>query len=693
MNHILKKREYSAEIRNNKIYRRYIIVGMQSKKNHHTHQPYCKLAPVPFQKVKINDVFWSKRQEINRKNSIFAQHRQLEKQGHIDNFRITAGHKKGVTKGLFYLDSDLYKWLEGACYMLSANPDAELSSKVNEVVELIKESQTPDGYVNTFFTTKFLEERFTTTHITHELYCAGHLIQAALAHKNATGKTTLLKVAKRFADLLVHLFLDRKRKGTPGHEEIEMALIKLYRLTGKSQYLNLANEFIQRRGNISHFKTYAMNQYLHTAFLLQRAEKQRERQLEEKNRELEHVEVKMDNEPPEYLTGITLRDALLLIKENLNGKVYQHHKPVRKMQKPVGHAVRAMYLYCGMADLYAETGDTDLLRALELIWLKMLKARMYITGGTGAVKGTEGFGKDFQLDPANSYSETCAAIGNLMWNWRMLQITGKPRYGDLIERLLYNGMLVGQSIDGLEYTYTNPLKSFGNDTRHEWFICACCPPNIARTISSVGKYIYSKSSKGLYIHQYIGNTLHTFLKQPLGIELESHFPWNGDVQIHMRPARPEEFSLFLRVPDWAESISLKLNETDLKKKLKPSSYAKIRRIWKKGDKIELKMTMEPQIIRSDPRIRATRGKIAIRRGPLLYCMEQIDNPGIDIFKAVLAGKPNFKVIYDEEILDGINIIKGELHDGSPFSLIPYYAWCNRGPNKMQVWHNWEGYKK
>ncbi|MFO8017467.1 MAG: glycoside hydrolase family 127 protein [Promethearchaeia archaeon] len=659
---------------------------MQLENSYNAHRPYYKIVPIPFEKVHISDPFWSERQKVNREISIFAQHRHLEEQGHLDNFRITAGQKRGMTKGLFYLDSDLYKWLEGASYILSRNFDKRLHEMVEEMVTLIKQSQTSDGYVNTFFTTKFLEERFTTTYVTHELYCAGHLFQAAIAHYKATGNTTLLKVAERFADLLVHLYLTRHRKGVPGHEEIEMALIDLYRHTGKNKYLKLAKEFLTRRGTIPHFKTYAMNQYLHTSSLLRKAEQLQKEKLKKNTLKGNEAEAKIEEESPEYLTGMTVKDAIVLIRENLNGKVYQLHKPVREIRKPVGHAVRALYLYCGMADLYAETGEEELLKALELIWLKMTKAQMYITGGTGTVKSTEGFGKDFALDPADSYSETCAAIGNLMWNWRMLQITGKTKYAELIERLLYNAVLVGQSIDGLKYTYTNPLKSCGDDTRHEWFICACCPPNIARTISSLGNYIYSKTKNGVYIHQYIGSSVQLTLENTkVRITMESHFPWHGDVQIHIDPSNFGQFSLFLRIPNWAEDTNLAVNGKAVTNTLKKSTYFKIRRIWERGDKIQLRFFMEPKIIKSEPRVKSTCGKVAIRYGPLIYCMEQIDNPTIDIFKGTIAEKPHFQVIYKEKLLGGINIIKGELANNSEFTAIPYYAWGNRGPNKMQVW--------
>jgi len=454
-------------------------------------RPYNKLSYIPFYKVQINDDFWSKRQKINRDVSIHLQHERLEQDHHIDNFRVAGGVKKGVQIGEFYYDSDLYKWLEATSYILHTHSDPDLELKANKIVDLINKSQIEDGYVNTFYSTRFLQERFTNLYIMHELYCAGHLIQAAVAHNIATGKKTLLNIAIKFADLLVKTFLGGKRKGVPGHEEIELALIELYRLTNKFSYLELAEEFINRRGCISNFKTYVLNQYLNMGYITKLAKKKNlEYENEVKGKDISSIK---KSEVAEFVSELTITHFIRLIRENFNGNFIQSNKPVRGIFEPVGHAVRAMYLYCGMADLYSETGEDALLKSLRRIWLKMYKARMYITGGIGSERSIEGFGKDFALGNRDSYSETCAAIGNMMWNWRMLQITGNCKYADLIEKLLYNAMLVGQSIDGKTYTYDNPLISHGKDERKEWFLCACCPPNIARAIASLGQYFYSTS--------------------------------------------------------------------------------------------------------------------------------------------------------------------------------------------------------
>jgi DUF1680 family protein len=619
-------------------------------------RPYNKLSYVPFYKVQINDDFWSKRQKINRKVSIHLQHEKLEQDHHIDNFRVAGGVKKGVQIGEFYYDSDLYKWLEATSYILHTHSDPNLELKANEIVDLINKSQIEDGYVNTFYSTRFLQERFTN-----------------------------LNVAIKFADLLVKTFLGGKRKGVPGHEEIELALIELYRLTNKSSYLELAEEFINRRGKISNFKTYVLNQYLNMGYITKLAKKKNL----EYEKEVKGIDTskKEKSEVAEFVSEFTLKHFIKLILENLNGNFIQSNKPVRGIFEPVGHAVRAMYLYCGMADLYSETGDDALLKSLRRIWLKMYKARMYITGGIGSERSTEGFGKDFALGNRDSYSETCAAIGNMMWNWRMLQITGNCKYADLIEKLLYNAMLVGQSIDGKKYTYDNPLISHGKDERKEWFLCACCPPNIARTIASLGQYIYSTSEKGIWVHQYIGNTTNNnFHSNLIKISLKSHFPWKEKVEIHLNLSKSQKFSIFLRIPNWSIEAELKINGIKNSDGLSKGKYVEILRNWLDNDIIQLIFKMKPNLIESDPRIKDNRGRAAISYGPLIYCQQQKDNKKFDIFKTIIPRNQEFIVKYKPELLGGINIITGKNSNNEIFTAIPYYAWSNRGPDKMQIWH-------
>ncbi len=641
---------------------------------------FNKFFHVPFSYVKINDEFWSNRQSINRNVSLNLIYQKLEEDFHIDNFRVASGIKKGIQKGDFYFDSDLYKWLEGACYYLHLENDGELQKKVNIIVELIEKSQLKDGYINTFYSTKFVERRFTNLLELHELYCAGHLIEAAIAHYNATDDKKLSKVAEKFANLIVRKILVEERKETSGHPEIELALFKLSNLYKNKKYIELAKYLIDMRGKIPHFKLYAIREFLNMQDTLKIANKIKQEYFLENN-----LTDPAKDEVVEFLEELSLKEWINLISETLNGKRYQLDVAVRKAKEPVGHSVRAMYLYCGIADLYSETGEEILINVLEKIWLKMVKARMYITGGTGSIKGSEGFQKDFNLKNENSYSETCAAIANILWNWRMLQITGKCKYADLIEKLLYNAFLVGQSIDGKKYFYENLLISQGYNERKEWFKCACCPTNVIRIIPSLGQFLYSSSVKGIWIHQYIGSKVN-FMNNGVELLQESEFPWNGNVKLLLSLKNVSKFSIFLRIPKWCNEMDLYINNEKYQDTYMPGTYLEILRNWKNDDTININFRMVPKLEKSDLRIKSNRGKIAISHGPLIYCIEQIDNKEIDILDMKISKIPNLKVIYDHTMLGGMNIIRGNLVQGNNFTAIPYYAWANRGPDKMQVWH-------
>jgi hypothetical protein len=395
----------------------------------------------------------------------------------------------------------------------------------------------------------------------------------------------------------------------------------------------------------------------------------------------------IESEVVEWVSKLTLKGKIVIYKENLNGDYIQSNVPVRDIIKPVGHAVRAMYLFCGMADLFSETGDKKLLHALRRVWLKMVKARMYLTGGIGSEKGTEGFQKDFALKNEDSYSETCAAIGNMMWNLRMLQITSNCKYADLIELLMYNAMLVGQSIDGIEYTYDNPLISHGKDKRSEWFRCACCPPNLARTIISIGKYIYSASEKGIWIHQYIGNNANIDLgSNTIKINQKTGFPWEGDVNFKLNLNKSQKFSIFLRIPKWSIETELKINGKQYYDGLTSGKYVEIVRNWLDNDSLDIAFKMKAMLVKSNQRIKNNRGRVAISNGPLIYCLEQKDNKDLDIFTAIIKKDQDLNVKFQPEMLGGVNIIVGEDSSGKDFTAIPYYAWNNRGADKMQIWH-------
>jgi DUF1680 family protein len=649
-------------------------------------RPFNLLTPVPFDQVEIIDDFWSQRQKINREVSIHLQHQKLEEYRHIDNFRVAAGIKKGIHRGAFYFDSDLYKWLEAACLILHKHKDTDLEKKVDEIVELIINSQEEDGYLNTYYSLMFPDEKFSNLLIMHELYCMGHFFEAAVAHKKATGKEELITVASKCVDHLTNIFIYDKLVGAPGHQEIELALISLYKLTKEQKYLELAKEFIERRGNILKFKKWIWKA-LKNVVKIRRRDKKATKEFEQQSSDR--------YEPEKYSPNVkfsrVIKGGLRIAREYLNGKYAQLNVPVRDATEPVGHAVRAMYLYIAMADLYSETGDESLLNAIETIWERMVEARMYITGGTGSIPVVEGFGKDFKLDNYSSYSETCASIGNMLWNWRMSQITADAKYADLIEKLMYNGMLVGSSIDGTTYMYNNPLASQGKEDRREWYMVACCPSNIARTISSIEKFIYSISENALWIHQYIGSKANVNLNNDTQIIIiqESKFPWSGQVKIILEMSSNQAFTLNIRIPDWTHKSNIKINGEVLEGEIESGTYYKLTREWNNQDKIELNFAMEPNLLHDDPRVKNNKGRVSIFNGPLIYCLEQKDNKNFDVLKVVIAEDPNLESEYDSSLLGGINIIKGTLKNKKKFIAIPYYAWCNRGSNKMQVWNKIE----
>lgn len=643
-------------------------------------RPFNQLAPLSLGGVKIMDSFWKNRLEINKDISLPLILEKLKQDHHIDNLKVAAGVKKGTFFGDFYFDSDLYKWLEGGLYFSRFNLQDKIKKEIKEITEIIRKAQWKDGYLNSYYTINFPEKRFTNLLMFHELYSAGHLIEAGIAEKEVTGQRTLLSVARRFGDLLVEKILEPSLEDTAGHPEIELALIKLYRETKERLYLKLCEHLIKMRGRIPHLRTYVMRRLIDTLKTLSKAREKKAEYFEKHPTE----EVPKE-EVAEFLENLTIKDWISYIRENLNGKEYQLNTPIRKAYQPVGHAVRALYLYSGVADLYSEIGDDALLDALELIWLKMVKARMYITGGVGSNSPTEGFEKDFKLTIEDSYSETCAAIANIMWNWRMFLITSKSKYADLIEKVLYNAMLVGQSLDGKRYFYSNPLVSQGEHKREEWFKCPCCPTNYIRMIPQLGKYIYAKSDEGLYISQYIGSNITLSLDNgnQLRIMQKSHFPWNGAVEIEINTDKEVKFPLFLRIPKWCESYHIFVNGEEIKKPFISEGFVRIERIWSVG-KIKLNFEMYPTLTKGDPRRTDLKDKIFISYGPLIYCLEQEDHE-FDVNNAEISEDPKLTIEEDSKLMKNMISIKGNLKSGKKFKAIPYFAWNNRGSNKMIIW--------
>ncbi len=613
--------------------------------------PYAKLRPVLVENVFLEDAFWAPRLRIIREVTLSSQHQLCEETGRIFNFRRAAGKETGNFQGLFFNDSDVYKWIEAVAFSLaSEKPDQKLLDLVQQVIAHIIAAQDEDGYLNTYFTFDREKERWTNLRDMHELYCAGHLIQAAVAFYRATGERTLLEAACRLADHIASVFGPDKRLGTPGHPEIEMALVELYRTTGNKTYLDLSRFFIENRG-----------------------------------------------------------------KSLIGGGIYHiDHKPFRELTEIVGHAVRSLYLNCGAADLYMETGDETLWDTLIRLWHNMTERKMYITGGVGARYEGEALGDDYELPNARAYAETCAAIANMMWNWRMLLISGEARFADVMELALYNGVLSGISVDEKEYFYVNPLADRGHHRRQRWFNCACCPPNIARLLASLPGYFYSLSAEGAWMHIYAQSTAHLEVNNnSLTIVQRTKYPWDGEVEMLLQPERETSFSLYLRIPGWCRRAEVQVNGKTSEAPIQPGHYVEIHRSWKAGDRVHLSLSMPVERVFCHPYVTENSDRVALKRGPIVYCVEQVDNPNFDVRNLMLPTNAPLEVEWAPDLLTGVMIIRGEafavdvdefrgylyrpIEDVSSklrrvqFTAIPYYAWANREPGPMSVWTRSLGY--
>jgi DUF1680 family protein len=624
---------------------------------------YSRLRPLPLSDVHLLDDLLKPRRRVNHETTLPSQYDLLEQTGRLDNFRRAAGKMDAPFSGVYFNDSDVYKWLEAAAWTLASDRDPELERMVNVAIGEIEDAQQPDGYLNTYFVSEKAPERWTDLTHKHELYCAGHLIQAAVAHHRATGSERLLNVACRFADHICNTFgpeEEGKRLGTDGHEEIEMALVELYRDTGDRKYLDQARFFVDVRGH-------------------------------------------------GLLGGRAYHGT-----HGLSGgrEYYQDHEPLRDMHEMVGHAVRAVYLTSAAADLYAETGDPTLLEALERLWHNMTTRRMYVSGGIGSRYEDEAFGEDYELPNARAYAETCAAIGSVMWNWRMLAIDGDARYADLLEHTLYNAALPGLSLDGESYFYQNPLSDSGAHRRSSWFGVACCPPNAARLLASLPGYFYSVSDDGVWVHLYAEGRAEVRLSDDRTVSLRqrTQYPWDGNVEIEVDAE--SDFGLMLRIPAWCEEgAEIDINGHPFDGSVSPGSYAEIRRTWQPGDRVRLALPMPVRYEESHPYVAENAGRVAIMRGPLLYCVEQVDNPGLDLRDIVLPDDAaSFSVQSRPDLLGGVAVLEtlaeivlpdeewrkrlycrvrpraDEPQDTTAkVTAIPYYAWANRDPGPMRVW--------
>ena len=645
--------------------------------------------------VSIAGGYWQPRLDTVARETIPHQWEQLEASGSIDNFRIVVGETETFREGWFFADSDAYKWLDAAARVYAIAPTEELAERMDAFIDLLAAAQDPDGYLYTYNQIHFRGVRWVNLQIEHELYCHGHLIEAGVSHFQATGHRNLLAIAEKAADLLVREFLGAGPERTPGHEEIELALLRLYSATGKELYLALARQFIEQRGRIRPFAPLIFRENRDVG---RRGEQVEDRRAQYLRVHPEHESFQLPagnaaKKPP----GMQLRYLL----SALTGRYFQQHRPVRDQTVPVGHAVRFAYLETAVAMLCREGGDRTLLPALERAWERMVNRRMYVTGGIGSLPMIEGFGRDYELDPEYAYAETCAALGCMFWNWEMTLLTGEAKYADLFEWQLYNAASVGIGLGGRSYLYNNPLACRGGISRQSWYQVPCCPSNLSRTWASLGGYLYSYDTDALWVHQYVGSKAQVDLAIPVGARMESGLPWDGHVTIHLLPAAPARFSLNLRIPSWADGVQVRVNgrAIDMPAAMAPSggadvpasgyapqraAYLPLARTWSPGDTVEVQFQMPVVVRRAHPKVGSVRGQVALTRGPVVYCLESPDNPGLDLFQARI-DPSSVRGEFDADLLGGIWVLRGRTAEGQAFAAIPYAFWANRGESQMAVW--------
>lgn len=614
------------------------------------------IKPVPFTDVKVSDNFWALRILINHEVTIPIAFRKAAETGRIDNFLIAGKLKEGGFCSLYpFDDSDVYKNIEAACYSMQLYPDPKLNTYLDSLIGYIAAAQESDGYL---YTNRTIDPQNThemagkqrwekEEESSHELYNAGHLYEAAVAHYQATGKRTLLDVAIKNANLIDHLFGWGKIEKVPGHQEIEIGLVKLFRVTGERKYLELAKFFLDRRGP--------------------------------------------------------------------GGNEYnQMHEKVIDQEVAVGHAVRAQYMYAAMVDVAALTGEEAYVKAIDKLWLDVVSGKTYITGGIGSVGSHEGFGEAYDLPDMQAYCETCAAIANAFWNYRMFLLHGESRYFDVFEKVLYNGLLSGVSLTGDQFFYTNPLASMGQYIRKSWFGCACCPVNITRFLPSLPGYIYAVNRDNLYVNLFIGSEANIKIQgQEIKLRQSTGYPWEGQVRLQVNIPEPLSFNLMVRIPGWArnEAFPTDLYYFDDEFNEKPKffvngkevkvsqkdGYASIERKWENGDEIIVEFPMMPRRVKSNKLVKANEGRVALQRGPIIYCVEAIDQKLPGVMNLIIDDEAEVHYDYQIGLLNGVGTLTGtikaasELEAGNvslvpqEFRAIPYYAWANRDSGEMTVW--------
>lgn len=622
-----------------------------------------RLKAVSFTEVTFDDEFWSPRMKTNREVTIPYDFKKCEETGRIDNFAKAGGLMEGEFEGIRFNDSDVFKVIEGAAYSLQIHPDPELEKYLDDLIAKIAAAQEEDGYL---FTCRTIdpnnlprdtgETRWSFLQHSHELYNVGHMYEAAVAHYQATGKRTLLDVAIKNANLIDRVFGPDKKRDVPGHEEIEIGLVKLYGVTGDEKYLALAKFFLDERGRGNGRKVY--------------------------------------------------------------GQYCQDHKPVTRQNRAVGHAVRAGYLYTGMADVAALVPETGYTEALDRIWRDVVSRKLYITGGIGARSGGESFGDGYELPNKEAYCETCAAIANAMWNHRMSLLHADAKYIDVLERVIYNGFLSGISLSGDKFFYPNPLASDGKYQRSPWFGCACCPTNIVRFLPSLPGYAYARNENGLFVNLFVsGSAAIKMGEDTVRVTQQTRYPWEGHVKIMVEPSVRKAFTVGIRIPGWTQEspvpsdlylysdlgpkdwtqrkVTVKVNDQPVALVI-VNGYIRIDRTWNVGDIVELNFPMPVRRVRSHWRVRANTGRIALQRGPVVYCFEGVDNPQ-GVSNLVLPTDTTFQTEYRDDLLGGVVILTGEGKIRQPqengktalkdieIKAIPYYAWAHRGKNEMAVW--------
>ncbi len=582
-----------------------------------------KAVPVDFSRVKISDNFWQPRLKTHASVTLpSCLSYCTTKTARVNNFRIAAGMTEGKFQGMFFDDSDLYKMLEGIAYSLQNNANPQMEHEVDSIISIIAAAQQDDGYINTYYQVAHPDKKWTDMSM-HEMYCGGHLIEAGIAYYNATGKRTLLNVGIGFANYLCHNFGPGKKDWVPGHQEIELALVKLYRITGDKRHLELAHFLLEERG-------------------------QQKGQWTIQN--------------PAY---------------------FMDEVPAKDVRKITGHAVRAMYQMTGMADYSVASSDTAYLGALQHAWKDLVETKMYITGGIGSSGHNEGFEEDFYLPNKEAYCETCASIGMIFWNHRMNSLFGNGKYLDIMEKCLYNGAMAGMSQSADLFFYVNPLSSEGKHHRQPWYGTACCPSNISRFVPSIGGYIYGEGNNSLTINTLIGSSTQVKVNDTkVAVSTQTNYPWEGNATITLNPEKACKFDLKIYIPGWCKKYSLRVNGKPLKAAAK-DGFVTLSRKWRKDDRLELTLDMPVEVMSADPRVKADEGRRAIQRGPVIYCLEEVDNP--DIANAVLSPDATYTPVYDPDFFGGATVIYSTDANGSPLKFIPYFLWDNRAAGKMDVW--------